>query len=30
MLHTCAPRATVVNVDDGFGAGSRAGLVARE
>ncbi len=30
MLNSCAPNVTVVNVDNGFGAGFVAGLVARE
>jgi NCAIR mutase (PurE)-related protein len=29
MLNSCAPNVTVVNVDNGFGAGFVAGLVAR-
>ena len=29
MLNTCAPNVTVVNIDNGFGAGFVAGLVAR-
>lgn len=30
MLNSCAPNVTVVNVDNGFGAGFVAGLIARE
>jgi hypothetical protein len=30
MLNSCAPNVTVVNVDNGFGAGFVAGLVARK
>ncbi|HUK65618.1 MAG TPA: nickel pincer cofactor biosynthesis protein LarB [Anaeromyxobacteraceae bacterium] len=30
MLNSCAPNVTVVNVDNGFGAGFVAGLMARE
>jgi NCAIR mutase (PurE)-related protein len=30
MLNSCAPNVTVVNIDNGFGAGYVAGLVARE
>ena len=30
MLNSCAPNVAVVNVDNGFGAGYVAGLVARE
>jgi NCAIR mutase (PurE)-related protein len=30
MLNSCAPNVTVVNVDNGFGAGFAAGLIARE
>jgi pyridinium-3,5-biscarboxylic acid mononucleotide synthase len=30
MLNSCAPNVTVVNVDNGFGAGFVAGLVARQ
>jgi pyridinium-3,5-biscarboxylic acid mononucleotide synthase len=30
MLNSCAPNVTVVNIDNGFGAGFVAGLVARE
>jgi len=30
MLNSCAPNVTVVNVDNGFGAGYVAGLIARE
>jgi NCAIR mutase (PurE)-related protein len=29
MLNSCAPNVTVVNVDNGFGAGFVAGLIAR-
>jgi NCAIR mutase (PurE)-related protein len=30
MLNSCAPNVTVVNIDNGFGAGFVAGLIARE
>lgn len=30
MLNSCAPNVTVVNIDNGFGAGCVAGLLARE
>jgi hypothetical protein len=30
MLNSCAPNVTVVNVDNGFGAGFVAGLIARK
>jgi NCAIR mutase (PurE)-related protein len=30
MLNSCAPNVTVVNVDNGFGAGFVAGLIARQ
>ena len=30
MLNSCSPNVTVVNVDNGFGAGVVAGLIARE
>jgi hypothetical protein len=30
MLNSCAPNVTVVNVDNGFGAGVVAALIARE
>jgi NCAIR mutase (PurE)-related protein len=30
MLNACTPNVTVVNVDNGFGAGFVAGLIARE
>jgi hypothetical protein len=29
MLNSCAPGVTVVNIDNGFGAGYAAGLMAR-
>ncbi len=29
MLNSCAPNVTVVNIDNGFGAGFVAGLIAR-
>jgi hypothetical protein len=29
MLNACAPNVTVVNIDNGFGAGFVAGLIAR-
>ncbi len=29
MLNSCAPNVTVVNIDNGFGAGFAAGLIAR-
>jgi NCAIR mutase (PurE)-related protein len=30
MLNSCSPNVTVVNIDNGFGAGFVAGLIARE
>lgn len=30
MLNSCAPNVTVVNIDNGFGAGFSAGLIARQ
>jgi hypothetical protein len=30
MLNSCAPNVTVVNIDNGFGAGFVAGLIARK
>jgi NCAIR mutase (PurE)-related protein len=30
MLNSCAPNVTAVNIDNGFGAGFVAGLIARE
>jgi NCAIR mutase (PurE)-related protein len=30
MLNACAPNVAVVNIDNGFGAGYIAGLIARE
>jgi NCAIR mutase (PurE)-related protein len=29
MLNSCAPGVVVVNIDNGFGAGYAAGLIAR-
>jgi NCAIR mutase (PurE)-related protein len=29
MLNSCSPNVTVVNIDNGFGAGFVAGLIAR-
>jgi hypothetical protein len=29
MLNSCSPGVSVVNIDDGFGAGYVAGLIAR-
>jgi hypothetical protein len=30
MLNSCAPNVSVVNIDNGFGAGFVAGLIARK